>query len=119
MESKRQLAVLKYLEIYFSGSDFDRLLEQFTPNLKFEGPFVNTSTAEDYISTLQGGSTAPMDYKIIKTYEDHSSVCIIYHMIKGEVEFPVLQVFEFEGNKISKIMTVFDSARVGAGDDRS
>ncbi|MFK7826257.1 MAG: nuclear transport factor 2 family protein [Oligoflexales bacterium] len=102
---------LAYLDKFFA-SDFEGLTDLFSENLIFNGPFVSTATADEYIHSLQASPVEAMSYGIIRQYEDQDSVCIIYQMRKGKVQFPVVQVFEFDDNKIAKITTIFDSLKI-------
>ena len=107
MNTKCNTLALTYLEKYFA-SDFEGLAKLFVEDLIFNGPFVNTTSAHEYINSLQTSSLEEMTYKIIKQYEDQDSVCIVYEMVKNNIHFPVVQVFEFKDSKIAKITTVFD-----------
>lgn len=105
--------VNQYLDLFYAGSDPGELKKLFTEDLQFDGPYLNTSTADDYIQALKSGTPTKMSYEVIKSYADADSVSSVYRVKKGAKEFPISQVFWFKSNKISKILTVFDSNMAG------
>jgi len=99
---------LKYLEIFFSGKNLDDLKYMFADNLIFNGPLYKFSSADDYINLLKKDPPKGMKYKIIKSFEDKNSACVIYQFTKENVSTPMAQLFETENGKLSKILLIFN-----------
>lgn len=51
----------KYMDIFFSGRDLERLYKILADDLKFSGPFYQFNSARDYIESLQ--SDPPVNCK--------------------------------------------------------
>ena len=100
---------LKYMEIFYSGNDLERLNDILAEDLSFIGPLYTFNSAEDYINSLLGDPPIGMRYEILKTFEDENSTCIIYQFYKGNVSSTMCQLFEVEDEKISKINLIFDT----------
>ncbi len=105
--------VRSYLNTFYSGGDPENLGQLFTDTMVFDGPYLSTTTAIDYIAALKQGESTPMQYSIVKQYQDDESICVVYEVAKESREFLVNQVFWFSKGKISKILTVFDSNQAG------
>lgn len=101
---------LKYLDIFFSGQDYDRLKEVLSENLKFRGPFYEFDSAQDYIDNLIADPPIHASFKIIKTFEFASSVNIIYAFSKASISTEMSQLFEIRNHKITSILLIFDTA---------
>ncbi len=100
---------LSYLDIFFSGQNLDRLYDLFDPSLHFEGPFFTFDTAETYIEALKQNPPAQMAGEILHTFESGETACVIYTLKKPGVETPVAQLFETNGDRITKILLIFDT----------
>jgi hypothetical protein len=105
---------LKYMDIFYSGKEFDELAEIFFDNLVFEGPLFRFDSASDYIESLKSDPPVSCEYRLIRVFESTGSVNLIYEFIKGEIRTPMSQLFEFENGRISRILLVFDTARFKA-----
>ena len=99
----------KYMEVMFSGSDLDQLRPLFGEPFLFEGPFFTFESAEDYIRSLKADPPVEFKYKLLKSWEDDSSACLIYQFSKPGISTPMMQWFEVKSGKINKILLIFDS----------
>lgn len=99
----------RYLEIFFSGKNMERLLDLFQPDLSFEGPFLKTRSAQEYVQSLKADPPIGLDYKILSSYESESSACIIYKFSKPGISTVMVQQFEVKEGRIAKILLVFDT----------
>jgi len=99
----------KYMEIFYSDSDIEALGQILAKNLTFEGPFFQFDSAEDYLDSLRGDSREGLSYDLIKSFENESSACLIYQFSKPDISIPMAQMFEIDGDKIGKIVLVFDT----------
>jgi len=97
------------MEIFFSCRDIGELTHLFAPDFTFRGPFYEFDSAEDYINSLKSDPPEGCEYKIIRSFENDSSACLVYQFTKPGVSVPMAQLFEIEHGKISKILLVFDT----------
>lgn len=100
---------LKYLEIFYSGNNLDRLKDILASDLSFTGPLYAFNSAADYVNALKSDPPGGMNYKIIKSFDDENSACIIYQFYKGNVSTQMAQLFEVKDEKINKINLIFDT----------
>ena len=101
---------LRYINIFFSGGDFDDLAEIFSEDLVFEGPFFRSDSSLAYIDSLKKDPPTGCEYRLIRAFEGAGSVNLIYEFLKGEIRTPMSQLFEFNDGKISRILLIFDTA---------
>jgi hypothetical protein len=101
---------LKYMDILFSGGDLDGLEGILSHDFQFEGPLFRFDSVADYIASLKEDPPAGWDYRLIRAFESAGSVNLIYEFTKGGIRTPMSQLFEFEGQKISRILLIYDTA---------
>jgi len=99
----------RYMEIFFSGVNFDELGKLFAKDFTFVGPFYRFESAEAYINSLKSDPPKDLKYKIMKTFEEETSVCLVYQFSKPGVTTYMTQIFEVDGGKIKKIVLTFDA----------
>ena len=97
----------KYMEVFFSGGDLEELSHLFANDFRFRGPSYDFDSAEDYINSLRADPPKKFQYKIIGSFEDESSACLVYQFSKPGVSTPMAQMFEVSDGKISKNPTCF------------
>jgi hypothetical protein len=102
---------LKYMEIFCSGKNLERLYEMFSYDLKFEGPLYTFDSAFDYVQSLINDPPTDSEYKIIEIFEKKNSVNLIYEFKKYNISTIMSQYFEIKNNKIIKIILIFDSVK--------
>ncbi|GJL79931.1 MAG: hypothetical protein NPINA01_29200 [Nitrospinaceae bacterium] len=103
-----QLA-LKFMDIFFPGENLEKLRPLLADDFSFSGPFYQFDSAEDYIKSIEVDPPKEFQYKIIRSFEDDSSACLIYEFIKPGVSTPMAQWFEVKDGKISRILLIFDA----------
>ena len=99
-----------YMDIVFGNGDIEELLMILSDNFTFEGPLYKFDTPQGYVQSLQLDPPKDFKYKIIKAFEDESSACLIYQFSKQNLNLPMAQLFEIEGNKIKQITLIFDAS---------
>jgi hypothetical protein len=99
----------KYMECVFKSGDFEGLRAILADNLQFKGPLYCFNTADDYVNSLINDPPTDFVYKIIRTYSDSSSACLIYNFSKPGVTTLMAQTFFTDNKKIKSILLVFDS----------
>lgn len=100
----------RYLDIFYGGRPLDELYEILAPKLRFEGPLATFDSAEAYIDALKADPPAGMRYQLIQSFKKGNSVNLIYDFEKGSIKTRMSQLFVVEGDKISRIQLIFDSA---------
>lgn len=110
MNSKTILAK-KYLDCCFN-SDFKELSIILVENLTFSGPLLKSNSKDEYLMELKKNPFTNSRYIIKYEFFNHDQVCLVYEIVKNKGDILVTQVFEFDGEKIKKIVTVFDSKEI-------
>lgn len=104
---------LVYMDCLFETGDFDHLRTYLDDNLRFEGPLYRYESADDYINALKRDPPDNFSYKILKTWSDQSSACLVYQFTKPGISTTMAQVFETSGDKIKSIQLIFDASLSG------
>ena len=105
--SPLELAI-KYMEIFFSGKDIERLNDIFHEDFRFNGPLYKFNSADDYINSVKNDPPSEFSYKIIKSFHNTTSACLIYEFRKPGLSTIMTQLFEIRKNKIYQIQLIFD-----------
>ena len=101
---------LRYMEIFFSGHNLDRLEDILHEDCQFRGPFYQFNSARDYIDSLESDPPVDCGYKIIHSFEQGDVVNLVYYFSKPGVSTIMSQLFQVNENKITSIVLIFDSA---------
>ena len=101
---------LRYMEIIYSEEGPQALKEILAEDVRFEGPFFEFDTADDYIAAMEKYPPKDFQYDLVHSYEDQNSACLIYHFTKPGVKTPMMQFFEVDNQRITRILLIFDSA---------
>ncbi len=104
---------LKYMDIFYYEKDPSLLKDILHEDLIFSGPFFKFNSAKDYIDSLIESPPKDMSYKIIESFENNTSVCLVYVFKKGEIESTMSQLFKVNYGKISEIILIFDTKDFG------
>lgn len=100
---------LKYLDIFYSGKDISELSLLLADDLTFDGPLYKFNSANDYMDSLRKDPPQEMRFKLIKSFENKSYVCLIYQFSKPGISIPLAQMFKIDNNKICRILLIFDT----------
>lgn len=87
---------LKYMEIVFSENNLDDLSHLFACDFNFRGPLFEFDWAEGYIHSLKSEPPLGFKYKIINSFENESSACLVYEFLKPNVCVSMAQLFEIK-----------------------
>lgn len=101
---------LRFMDVFYHEDDPELLRELLHGNLVFEGPLYEYSSADDYIEALSQDPPRDMDYRILKSFADDSSVCLYYEFSKPGIKTPMVHLFDIEDGKIRRIRLLFDTA---------
>ena len=101
---------LAYLNCLFKTGNLVQLEKFLAPDLDFQGPFYQFQSAAAYLQALRKDPPEGFNYKLIKSFEEDTSVCLIYRFSKAGVSTLMTQWFVVENDKINKITLIFDTA---------
>ena len=100
---------LRYMEVFFSGTNMDALRPLLADDFRFEGPFYTYDSADDYINALKADPPEDFAYTLINAYEGPSSVCLVFEFAKPGIRIPMVQLFELDNGRIRKVLLIFDT----------
>ena len=100
---------LKYMEAIFSGRNIEELAQLLSENFNFSGPLYKFDSAEEYIKSLKADPPEGFKYKLIKSFQNESSACLIYEFSKPGICVPMAQLFEIKNSKICNVLLIFDT----------
>ena len=99
---------LQYMNFLFTGQNMEELAPLLCHDFSFQGPLFRCNTAEEYIEALKADPPEGFKYKIIHSLQSPSSVALFYLFSKPGIQVPMAQLFEFQNDKICKILLIFD-----------
>jgi len=99
----------KYIDTFCGLQPLESMEAIFAENLIFEGPFQRTTTANAYLESLRKNPPTGVSIDMEEIFEKENSVCFIYQFSKPGVKTRMVQSFEVNDEKISKIILVFDA----------
>ena len=99
----------RYMETFFGQKPLESMEKLLAENLIFEGPFQRTNSAKAYIESLKSSPPENVSFETEEIFENENSVCLVYQFLKPGVKTRMVQTFEINDGKISKIKLVFDS----------
>ncbi len=104
---------LRYMKIFYSDGNVDELFQLFANDFTFSGPLYKFDSREDYIKSLKSDPPigfVGLEYKIISSFENEFSACLVYQFTKPGISVPMAQIFNISNNKISNILLIFDTS---------
>lgn len=97
------------MDVVFSRENMDALNELLADEFTFKGPLYEFDSADTYIQSLQSDPPQGFEYEMIRSFESESCACLIYQFSKPDVSVPMAQIFEARGDRISRILLIFDA----------
>ncbi|WP_455220889.1 hypothetical protein [Kaarinaea lacus] len=101
---------LRYMEIFYSGREPDRLQSILHTDLQFRGPFVQFDSAQDYIASVEADPPVGCSYRLLNAFENENVANLLYEFSKQGITTTMSQLFEVQNDKITRIVLIFDSA---------
>ncbi|MEW8452969.1 MAG: nuclear transport factor 2 family protein [Candidatus Thiodiazotropha sp.] len=99
----------KYMRSFFGMEPLAEMRAILAEDLLFEGPFLKSFTAKEYLDSLHENPPEDVSYVVEEAYEDENSACLVYWFSKPGVDTRMAQTFEIRDGKIHKIKLVFDT----------
>lgn len=103
----------RYMEIVFDTGNLDELFDILAADCTFSGPFVQCSTAAEYVAAMKDAPPERFNYALLHQYENGQSACLVYEFFKPGVKTSMAQVFEIGEHRIEAIRLIFDSRAFG------
>lgn len=101
-----------YMMSFFGEKPLEEMRSILAEDVIFTGPFYKYDTAEDYIESLKENMPVDhMSYEILKVLENESSCCLVYKSRNQGIDETMAQLFEVEGNKITRIRLILDASK--------
>ena len=100
---------LRYMDIFYSGQELERLDAIMADEMCFEGPFFRFDSAHDYITSLLSDPPVGCEYQLLHTFEKGPMVNLIYEFSKPSIHTIMSQLFEVQEEKITSVRLIFDS----------
>ncbi len=102
---------LKYMDIFFSGRELERLREILADDLVFSGPLYQFDSSRAYLESLQSAPPVDCSYKIVQAFENGPLVNLIYEFSKPSLRTHMSQLFEIRHDKIASMLLIFDTRK--------
>jgi len=100
---------LDYLDAV-TKKDLPRLERLLAPDLKFVGPAMTRTTAQDYLAALSRLTAIHVANKPSRVFVDGDEVCVIYDFVTDTPagSLPVIEWLHFDGGRIRAINLYYD-----------
>lgn len=105
---------LRYMEIFFSGRNLERLHEILGDPFEFTGPLYRFDSARAYVESLQADPPEGFAYRLLQTFADGGRVNLIYQFSKPGVETVMSQFFQIRDGRIARTLLIFDTGPFNA-----
>lgn len=109
VEVTRLDVVMRYMEIFYSGNEMERLYLVLADGLKFQGPFHRFESSHDYVASLLADPPVGCTYRIVNSFENGDWINLVYDFSKPDVQTLISQLFEVRGNQITRMILIFDT----------
>lgn len=99
----------KYMDCLFETGNLEELRNILCDDLFFIGPLYKFQSADSYLDSLRNDPPKGFNYRLIKSYGDKTTACLLYQFSKPGISTPMCQLFETHNGKICRILLVFDT----------
>jgi len=98
-----------YLEAV-GKKEFNKVQELLAPDLKFTGPTMTRSTAQDFIGALKRLGAIHVRNDVKRVFTDGDEVCVIYDFVTDTPAgaLPTIEWLQFEKGRIRSINLYYD-----------
>ena len=102
-------SVMKYMEIFYSGQELERLHDVLADDLEFRGPMFRFDSSRDYVDSLLSDPPVGCSFQLLYSFEQGDWVNLIYKFSKGDISTNMSQLFKIRDNRITDITLIFDT----------
>ena len=109
MTTDRKKLALAYLDAV-SKQQYDRVEELLAPDLKFKGPAMTRTSAQDFLGALKHLAAIHLRTEVERVFVDGDDVCVIYDFVTDTTAgaLPAIEWLNFDGGRIRSINLYYD-----------
>jgi len=109
MGMDRKTLTLEYLDAV-ARQEFKRVEELLTADLRFRGPAMARSSAQDFIAALKRLGAIHVRNDVKRVFVDGDDVCVIYDFVTDTRAgaLPTIEWLHFDGARIDSIDLYYD-----------
>ena len=109
MKKDPKALALAYLDAV-SKKEFNKLNDLLAPDLKFTGPSMTRSTAQDFVSALKRLGAIHVRNEVKRVFADDNEACVIYDFVTDTPAgaLPTIEWLHFEEGRIRSIHLYYD-----------
>ena len=92
------------------GGELSRVQALLSPDVRFNGPSMTRSTAQEYIDALKRLRAVHVRNDVKRVFADGDEVCVIYDFVTDTPAgaLPTIEWLKFEGGRIRSINLYYD-----------
>jgi hypothetical protein len=105
----RKKRALEYLDAV-GRQQYDRVEQLLAPDLRFKGPAMTRTSAQDLIGALKRLAAIHVRNEIKRVFVDGDDVCVIYDFVTDTAAgaLPAIEWLRFDGERIRSIDLYYD-----------
>ncbi len=109
MSTDRTTLALAYLDAV-GKQQYDRVEALLSPDLKFKGPAMTRTSAQDFLSALKRLAVIHLRNEVKRAFVDGDEVCVIYDFVTDTTAgaLATIEWLTFDGDKIRAINHYYD-----------
>jgi len=109
MSTDRKTLALAYLDAV-AKQQYDRVEALLTPDLKFKGPAMTRTSAQDFLTALKRLAVIHLRNDVKRVFVDGDDVCVIYDFVTDTTAgaLPTIEWLSFDGGRIRAINLYYD-----------
>lgn len=109
MSTDRKKLALAYLDAV-SRQQYDELEELLVPDLRFKGPAMTRTSAQEFIGALKRLAAIHLRTEVQRVFVDGDDVCVIYDFVTDTTAgaLPAIEWLHFDGGRIGSINLYYD-----------
>jgi len=109
MSTDRKTLALEYLDAV-AKQEFDRVEGLLASDLRFRGPSMTRSSAQDFIVALKRLGAIHVRNDVKRVFVDGDEVCVIYDFVTDTTAgaLPTIEWLHFDGARIRSIDLYYD-----------
>jgi SnoaL-like protein len=109
MNKDPKALALEYLDAV-SKKEFNKLNDLLAPDLKFTGPSMSRSTAQDFIAALKRLGAIHVRNEVKRVFADDHEACVIYDFVTDTPAgaLPTIEWLQFDESRIQSIRLYYD-----------
>jgi ketosteroid isomerase-like protein len=109
MSTDRKALALAYLDAV-GKQQYDRVEALLAPDLKFKGPAVTRTSAQDFLGALKRLAVIHLRNDVKRVFVDGDDVCVIYDFVTDTTAgaLATIEWLSFDGGRIRAINLYYD-----------